>query len=469
MAIPYGQDYPDPEWPDPDDHGVDDATTPVSIESAHSGQLRMAYRLAQKFSERMLFVYGIGWHYWDGQRWAYDDIGGAKRAVIQVLRDALAGSLDDKQLRNDVRRCESAAGIAGVLDIAAALKPFAATVRDLDADPYLLNVANGTLDLRTMQLTPHNPANRLTKVARAAYRVNGQAGQWAAFINTVLPDEDVRSYVQRHIGVALCGSVIEHGLSIWTGTGANGKTTATRGLQWALGDYASTAEPDLLLHRNGGHPTGEMDLMGRRLVFVAETDEGRRFAESTMKRLTGGDTIRARRMRQDFVEFTPSHTPILVTNHLPAVSGDDPAIWRRIRVVPFEVVIATKDRDPDLPERLQLAADEILAWAIQGWHQYQVRGLAEPDAVLKATHDYQADSDAIGRFIDDECVTNSPAVKATTSQLFEAWQRWRSREAVPEMSQKAFGQGLDRHGHPVTSRARDGRWREGIAVKAPDS
>lgn len=469
MALPYGHDYPDPEWPDSDSQVIDDAAAPISIEGAHSGQVRMAYRLAQQFCDRMLFVHSIGWHYWDGRRWAFDDRGAAKRAVIEVLRAALAESLDDKQLRTDVRRCESAAGVTGVLDIASALKPFAATVRNLDADPYLLNVANGTLDLRTMRLAPHSPADRLTKVTRAAYTDSPQSGDWHTFISTVLPAEDVRSYVQRHIGVALHGNVIEHVLSIWTGTGANGKTTATGGLQWALGDYASTAEPNLLLHRSGGHPTGEMDLMGRRLVFVAETDEGRQFAESKMKRLTGGDTIRARRMRQDFVEFTPSHTPILVTNHLPAVSGDDPAIWRRIRVVPFEVVISPEERDPELPERLQLAADEILAWAIDGWRAYQTHGLAESEAVLKATHEYQSDSDAVGRFIEEECVTSSPALKASTSQLFEAWHSWRGREGVPEMSRKAFGQALDRHGYPVTNKARDGRWREGIGVKAVGS
>lgn len=469
MAIPYGHDYPDPEWPDSDDQPGDHAAPAVSIEAAHSGQVRIAYRLAQRFCDRLLFVHSIGWHYWDGKRWAYDDIGAAKRAVIEILRTALAESLDDKQLRADVRRCESAAGVSGVLDIASALKPFAATVRDLDSDPYLLNVANGTLDLRTMKLSPHNQADRLTKVTRAAYTDDRQPGQWHAFINAVLPEEDVRGYVQRHIGVALCGNVIEHLLSIWTGTGANGKTTATGGLQWALGDYASTAEPELLLHRSGAHPTGELDLMGRRLVFVAETDEGRRFAESTMKRLTGGDTIRARRMRQDFIEFTPSHTPILVTNHLPAVSGDDPAIWRRIRVVPFEVVITPEGRDPELPERLQLAADEILTWAIDGWREYQAGGLAEPDAVRKATHEYQSDSDAVGRFIEDECVTGSPALKATTSQLFEGWHSWRGREGAPEMSRKAFGQALDRHGYRVTEKARDGRWREGIAAKGAEA
>lgn len=434
----------------------------------HRGQARMAYRLAETYRDELLHVHGIGWHHWDGKRWAYDDIGAAKRAALDVLRAALADSLGDRELRADVRRCESASGLSGMLDIAAALTPFAATVRDLDADPYLLNVANGTLDLRTLEVSAHNPADRLTKVAVAAYTEGTNPGEWHTFLSTVLPDEDVRGYVQRQVGVALLGKVIEHVLSIWTGTGANGKSTAIGALCWALGDYASTAEPDLLLHRSNSHPTGEMDLMGRRLVVVTETDEGRRLAEATMKRLTGGDTIRARRMRQDFIEFEPSHTAVLVTNHLPAVSGDDPAVWRRIRVVPYNVVIAEGDRDPQLGERLQQAAEEILSWCIAGWNEYRRIGLAEPDAVLAATGEYQTDSDAVGRFIADECVTSSPVLKATTRQLFDAWQTWRSHDGAAELSAKSFGKALDRHGYPVTNRTDAGRWRAGIAVKAAE-
>ena len=431
----------------------------------HSGQMRMAHRLAESHRDKLLYVHGIGWHFWDGRRWAVDDVGAAKRAVMEVLKTALSESLNDKELRSDVRKCESASGITGVLSIAEAMTTFAATVRDMDADSSLLNVDNGTLDLRTMELRPHVPADRLTKVTRAGYRVTDD-GDWQQFLATVLPDAKVRAYVQRQLGVALLGEVVEHVLPIWTGTGANGKSTAIGALSWALGDYASTAEPELLLHRHGAHPTGEMDLMGRRLIVVTETDEGRRFAESTMKRLTGGDTIRARRMRQDFVEFIPSHTTVLVTNHLPQVSGDDPAVWRRIRVVPFDVVIPAKDRDGTLPQRLARCADEVLSWCVQGWQQYQQIGLDEPDAVLTRTDEYKADSDAVGRFISDECVVSAAPHKATTSTLFTAWERWRASEGVEEMTMKAFGKALDRHGYPVTGRTQAGRWRSGIALRA---
>ena len=446
-------------------HAQDDESAPRNV---HRGQPRIAYRLADRYADRLLHVSGLGWHSWDGGRFRRDEHGAAKRAVLAELRRALVESFADKDLRADVRKCESAGGVAGVLDLAAALEPFAAAVADLDADPYLLNVANGTLDLRTLELRPHSAQDRITKLCRAAYRPDAQSDDWDAFLARVLPDEAVRGFLQRLVGCGLLGAVREHVLPILTGTGANGKGTFDRAIRAALGDYALTAEPDLFMHREGHHPTGEMDLLGARVVVVSETDEGRRLAEATMTRLTGGDTIRARRMRQDFVEFEPSHTALLITNHLPKVSGDDPAIWRRIRVVPFDVVIPEAERDPRLDERLTLAADAVLSWAVAGWQEYQTRGLDAPDSVRRATDSYQRDSDAIGRFIADCCVT-TPAVKATTAALFDAWEKWRAADGCEVLSLKAFGQKLTDRGYPAPSQAVNGKkWRQGIAVQAPE-
>ncbi|MCX2934044.1 phage/plasmid primase, P4 family [Mycobacterium sp. CVI_P3] len=425
----------------------------------------MAYRIAARYSGQLLHVTRLGWHHWDGTRWSPDDRGVAKRAVLAELRRALAESLDDKELRADARKCESAAGISGVLDIASALEPFAAAVTDLDADAHLLNVANGTLDLHTHELRPHDPAQRITKICRGAYHPDAQSQLWQAFLTRVLPDDDVRGFLQRLVGIGLLGEVREHVLPILTGTGANGKSVFDKAIRHTLGDYAATAEPDLFMHRDGAHPTGEMDLRGVRWTVVSESDKDRRLAEATMKRLTGGDTIRARRMRQDFVEFTPSHTPLLITNHLPKVSGDDAAIWRRLRVIPFDIVIPEHEQDHELDTRLQLEADGILTWAITGYREYLDRGLDEPATVRNATDTYHRNSDAIARFIEDECTISSPVLKATTGQLHEAWERWRIRDGAEPMSQKAFGLALDRHSHPVTDRDQNGRWRAGIAVR----
>jgi putative DNA primase/helicase len=455
-------------WLDELDRPAEDANSDSATDPGHRGQLKMAYRLGETHHGRLLHVHGIGWHVWDGTRWSEDDSGAARRAVLDVLRSALLESLDkqDKELRSDVGRCETATGMDGVLTIASALEPFAATVRDLDLDPYLLNVANGTLDLRTQQLRPHDPADRITKVTRAAWRPNTASTAWTDFIAAVLPDESVRGFLQRLLGVALLGKVVEHILAIQTGTGANGKGTAYKAQMWALGDYAGTAEPDLFMHRDGAHPTGEMDLRGRRWVVVSESDKDRRLAEATMKRLTGGDLIKARRMRQDFVEFEPSHTATLITNHLPKVTGDDPAIWRRVRVIPFDVVFTSDQQDRGLDDRLRLDADAVLAWAVQGYREYTQRGLDEPEAVSVATERYQLDSDALSRFIEERCLTGQH-YQCHAGQLFEAWSRWCAAEATEAGSKKAFGLSLDRKGYP-DGRTATGRLRKGIALLAEE-
>ncbi len=455
---------------DPWGKGVEtvDDRDDLAVDHLHRGQARMAYRLAAAYSDRLMFVHGLGWHVFDGQRWAEDHRGASTRAVLDILQTALADSLHDPDLRADVRKCESSSGVAGVLELSSALEPFAFTVADLDADPYVLNTVSGALDLRTFELRPHNPHDRITKVTRGSYRPDDSGEVWPSFLKRVLPDEDVCSFLQRVAGVGLVGVVLEQVLAILTGTGANGKGVFYKAVGHALGDYATVAEPDLFMHREGAHPTGEMDLRGVRWVVVSESDKDRRLAEATMKRLTGGDELKARRMRQDFVRFMPSHTPILVTNHLPKVSGDDPAMWRRMRVVPFDVVIPEDERDSHLDERLQLEADAVLSWAVAGYRLYGDRGgLAEPESVRVATNRYQLDSDAVGRFIDECCLVN-PHMFCTTADAFARWARWAVADGAEAMSSKAFGQALDRHGYPAGPGGRAGRQRRGLGLLADD-
>jgi putative DNA primase/helicase len=467
--IPYGRDYPEAPWIDRDGEPIDGIAAEAGLAKPeqHSGQLLMAYRLADRNAGKLLHVTGLGWYIWDGARFVYDERGAVKRAVMKELRRALAESLNNAELRTTVRKCESASGINGVLDIAAAMEPLAAAVADIDTDPYLLNVANGTFDLRTLALRPHNAANRMTKVCRGAYNPDAKSAAWEAFLARVLPDDEVRGFVQRLAGLSLLGQVREHVLAILTGKGANGKGTFDRAIRYCLGDYAATAEPDLFMHREGAHPTGEMDLRGVRMVSVSESDKDRRLAEATMKRLTGGDTIRARRMRQDFVEFTPSHTALIYTNHLPKVSGDDPAIWRRIRVVPFDVVIPEAERDGQLDERLELEADAILTWAVRGWRDYLERGLDEPASVRHATADYQLNSDAVSRFVSERCLT-APTLKARTGQLHAEFDKWRVSDGADLMSLKAFGMALTDKGYVQSDPSNGVRWRLGIALKTDE-
>lgn len=416
----------------------------------HRGQLRMAYRLAAREAGSLLHVGNVGWHVWDGTRWAPDQRGDAAKAVFATLKAALEEAVDlgrkeRDELHADVRRCETAAGVDGVLRLAAALEPFAAVVGDLDADPYLLNTSTGTLDLRTGRVRPHDPDDRITKVCGAGYDPGADAGSWETFLTEALPDPQVRAFLQRLAGLSLVGKVVEHVLPILTGTGRNGKGTFVRTFSAALGDYAIEAEPELFLARDRAHPTGQLDLRGIRFATCQETDDGKRLAVATVKRLTGGDTIRARAMRQDFVQFAPSHMAVMVSNHLPKVPADDPALWARLLVIPWDVSFLGRE-DTGLGDRLALELPGVLAWAVHGYREYLVDRLAPPEAVTLATGHYRMSSDALGQFVEDRCLTG-PAYYARSNDLWHAWSEWcRSNNEEPGNSRQ-FKDALEARGY----------------------
>ena len=426
----------------------------------HSGQVRIAHRLARSHADQLLHVHGVGWHYWDGARWAIDDRGSARRAVLEVLAASLGESVGNQQLRKDVAKCESFTGINGVLGVASALVEFAATVGDLNADPYLLNCANGTLDLRTRQVRSHEPRDRLTKVTRGAFQPATECPEWQRFLEHVLPDVEERAYLQRVIGLSVYGRVREHLFPVLIGTGANGKATAYGAMTNALGDYATVINPELLMVRERGGIGGPemMTLLGARLVIGSETQEGRKLDEATMKRLTGGDELTARRLYSPPVTWQPSHQLVYVTNALPAVKGNDPAVWRRMRVIPFDVVVPAEERDATLPERLALHADAVLSWIVAGHFDYEDNGgMREPPSVLHATGAYQADSDSVARFVAEACEA-SPYLHATTRELFTAWSRWAAAEGAETLIERKFSNELARLGFEARKTNRGKRW-----------
>jgi putative DNA primase/helicase len=345
-------------------------------------------------------------------------------------------------------RTQTAPGIAAMLALAGTEPGIALSPAELDADPHLLNVANGTLDLRTGRLRPHDPADLLTKICGAAYRPDAEAAEFVTFLDRVQPDPAMRDFLARLFGHALLGKVVEHVLAILYGVGANGKTTLVEAVSRVFGDYARPVDPGLLIDRGDVHPTGTAALFGLRLAVTHETDAGRRLAEGTVKRLTGGDKITARRMREDFWDFDPSHSIVMHTNHKPVVTGTDEGIWRRLRFVPFDVVIPEDDRDGKLPERLALEADGILAWVVAGYGQWQDRGLAEPKQVTTATQAFRGESDMLGLFLAERCrVDAGQFATVQSSHLFAEWCDWCKRENVDAGTQTAFSRELTDRGY----------------------
>lgn len=427
---------------------------------------RFADLLLAAHRDRLLYVEELGWHQWDGRRWkgGVDDAS-AIHATNTMLKAEWARSFDDKDYAREISRASTGPGMNSIVTIARSMPEFRCRAEDLDADPHLINCSNGTLDLRTGELRPHDPGDRITKLTHAAFDLAAMSDEWDGFLARVLPDPEVRAYLQRFAGISLSGVTAEHIFGIATGTGANGKGTFYTALLHALGDYGHAAEAELfMIGKQGANSASpaQMALRGTRFVICSETEEGQPLAAALMKRLTGGDPITARQLFRPIVTFQPTFTALLVTNHLPKVRGDDDALWRRVRVIPFEVVIPEADRDGGLPERLHLAADAILGWAYRGYLDWKEHGMAAPEAVLVATSDYRTASDDIRRFIEERCVIGSHFA-ARSGDLHEAYTKWAGEEGAEPMTGTRFGRELERCGY-VAAKESGVRVRRGLAL-----
>lgn len=404
--------------------------------------LRSHQRLAARFVKyaqgRCLYVLGLGWTYWDGRRWAPDHRAArANELLAELLKVSWVEAMSDKDLGKDVAASMTANGSAGVLDLASR-RLFAAEV---DASPYLLNCQNGTLDLRTLSLRAHDPADFITKVTRANYDAEAFSGVWLGFLESSLPDVDVREFLQRFAGSALIGKVMDHVLVIATGTGRNGKGVLSRAISKALGDYAITGSNTMLIaskygQQSAGEQASKMRLRGSRWVVMAELEKGSKLAPSTMKSLTGGDTIEAKFMGQNPVQFAPSHSIFMETNHLPTVDAEDAAVWARLRVVPFDVSFKGKE-DKSLEERIEADLDAVLAWIVAGLWAYHQEGLNAPDAVMSRTDAYQTENDSVKQFMAEECVSH-PDARVTRSELHHAYLDWARANGAESLTPKAF-------------------------------
>jgi putative DNA primase/helicase len=322
---------------------------------------------------------------------------------------------------------------------------------EMDVDPFLLNVWNGTLDLRKGELREHRREDRLTKLAPVRFLPDAKCPTWLRFLDRIMAgNADLIGYLQRVIGYSLTSNVDEHCLWLLHGSGQNGKSTFLATILAMLGDYGLQAVSELLMARNSdAHPTERADLFGRRFVCTIEVDEGKRLAESLMKQLTGGDQIRARRLYQDFFTFAPSHKLFLAANHKPEVKGQDFAVWRRIKLIPFTVTIAEHEKDKSLPAKLKKELSGVLNWALRGCLDWQAHGLGEPDEIRLATDEYRAEQDRVGRFI-KECCFVCPDVRVKSRDLFAAYCVWSGdKYMTPDnFGRKMAGRGFTRdRGH----------------------
>ena len=403
-----------------------------------------AARFVEKNRSRLRYCGPLGgWFVWDGRRWAEDEVNEVMRYAKATAKSIYveAADLEAKDERDKQSRWGSSSLMKHRLEAMEVLaRPeLAVRVSAFDTDRVLLNLANGTLDLCSFEFREHRPSDLITKLTEVEFDPHAGAPGWNGFLEEVLPDLTVRQYVQRAVGYSLVGQVRDHVLFLPYGPGANGKSVFLEVIHHVAGEYGRRAEPGLLLeHRSEQHPTGVADLRGARFVSTVEPDREKVLAESLVKTLTGGDRVKARRMRQDFFEFDPTWTVWMACNHRPTVRGTDEGIWRRLKLIPFSVVISPELRDLDLSRKLKKEAPGVLKWALEGLREYWRIGLAEPHAVTFSTDEYRAEMNALGLFLDERTQPGKDFF-VEGDRLYSAWEEWCRRSGERAGTKTAFG------------------------------
>jgi putative DNA primase/helicase len=431
-------------------HGL----TPSNGEPIVITEMANARRLIGAHGEDLRYSKQLGcWFVWDSRRFVEDLTGRAQQLAQDVVHstlDVVGAESDDQTKREKFKAwlaAQRASSVRGVLDLAWSEPGVAVTVDELDADPWLLNLENGVLDLRTLGFRDHDPGYNITKIVQAPYLTDAASPAFDEFIQRVLPDEEVRGFVQRGLGRCVTGDVGDQHLFIPHGGGANGKSTLLNSVRRLLDDYAVHLHPDVLMAtKHNQHPTALTDLLGARFAMTIEVEQGKRLAESLVKMLTGGENIRARRMHRDFFEFAPTHKLWLACNHLPTIWGADEAIWRRILVIPFTVTIPEDERDPDLPEKIWAERAGLLRWLIDGYRAWREIGLDPPEAVRVRTERYRSDQDHLGAFLEQRCDTSDPRASTPVKDIREAYETWCEGGQLEPLSKTVWGRNLSERG-----------------------
>jgi len=454
---------------------VDPDATDDTVDGLRYTDAGNARRLVALHGDELRYVpKWRSWYVWDGRRWRedHDDAGATERAK-GVARYLFQQAIDAPRKDRDAahrwaNRSEMAAGLTAMIRVARSSPDVLVDHHALDAMPYAFNLKNGTYDLAADRLYPHRPTDLLTKISDIPYDKNATCPRWHAFLEQVLPDPEVRDYVQRLFGYSITGDVGEQIIVMLIGAGANGKSVLLNLLRRLGGDYAVVAPRDLLIaQRHEPHPTSTAVLRGARIATAVETEAGARLAESKVKELTGGDQLTARRMHEDFWTFTPTHKLWLAANHRPVIRGADEGIWRRVRVVPFEYVIPPDERDRSLLAKLERELPGILRWAIDGYRKWRDEGLGLPVAVDLATAEYRAEQDIVGLFLDAAGYVMRPHSSTPAGDLRRAYEAWCTANGTDALAPTAFADALRSRGLK-DARKHSGRVWQGLHLEGSE-
>jgi putative DNA primase/helicase len=472
---------------------------------SHDGTIRTTYGdlfnaecLIQRHGETLRYCHvWKRWLYWTGTHWQRDHGNYVMECARETMKALGHDAVDraDQALLKHVAKSLNHQPLDRMIRQASTLPGVSVEPQEMDTQAWLLNCTNGTLDLRTGGLRPHDPDDLLSKCLTIAYDPTATCPEWHKFLWRIMggtvpnPDNDSLGYLatqdkadlsaqrligflQRALGYACTGDTGEECLFLLHGAGRNGKSKFLSTIKTLLGPYAKTADMQSFLHRDRETVRNDLaDLAGTRFVCASETNEHTRLADGLIKQLTGNDNIKARFLFEEYFEFPPTFKLFLAFNHRPRTGDtDDEAFWSRIREIPFTVFIPPEERDKHLSEKLCAELPGILTWMVQGCLLWQhERSLGEPVEVIEATATYRTESDRIGRFLTECCYVKQgdESVRVPAQRLFKAFAEWCEANAEgPSGSGIAFGRALTTRGFPTKLGTDNKTFRLGVGLAA---
>ena len=432
-----------------------------------------AERLVDRFGHDPRYCEAKGtWYVWDGRRWLPGRrlwiVHLASRTVQDLFDEVRKAKSEDerKALGQHAVRSNSQPRIIAMVELAKADRRIQVSPDQLDAQPMLLNLPNGTLHLDTGEFQKHDRCHYITKLAGVQFIPDAPCPRWRDFLARIFdPQEDLIRFVQRAVGYALTGSAEEEALFFLYGTGANGKTTFEVTILDLLGEYGRQADFSTFTAKsNNGAPRNDLArLHGARLVCASETSRGRKFDEALIKQVTGRDRVSCRFLYGEFFEYVPQYKLFLAANHKPKIEGTEEAIWRRICLIPFRVTIPKAERDKKLGAKLLEELPGILNWALEGCLEWQRQGLNEPREVTTATRAYREEMDPIGDFLAQRCAIGAEG-KVKSRDLYCAYEDFCTEKGEEPVARNRFGELLGERGFQKASIGGARGW-AGVSLK----
>jgi putative DNA primase/helicase len=433
-----------------------------------------AERLVRRFGAKIRHVADQGvWRVWDGMRWVTDRgrvISRLSKKVAQELFEEAIGLEGDerKTMLGWAMKSETKDRRTAMIDLAATEKDITTLIEHYDSDPWLFNVQNGTVDLRTQTLQRHNGADMLSKISPVVYDASATCPTWDTFLEEVMDgDREMIDFLARAAGYSLSGDTGIQGMFFLHGDGANGKGVFTEVLRYIFGDYAKNASFDtFVVQKNDGRIRNDLAaLVGSRLVTASESQDGHRLDEAIIKTLTGCDPITTRFLHKEYFTFYPQFKLWMSSNYKPVIRGTDWGIWRRVNMIPFEVIIPEEKRDPQLAGKLKAEGPGILNWMLRGLKVYLEHGMMYPAKVREATSHYRESQDIIGQFIAAKCVLHEEA-EVQFSLLYEAYKQWAAAAREFTLSERKFSEALKKRPTLTSKRKKGLTWYVGIGLRA---